>query len=212
MDGAPHLDWQAELAGLGLAVSGVLDAQTHDNLPGHVTHIALLSPAQDFWAVFSASPEYADGAADPMDRWSAREITALATRHGALPLFPFGASPSPFFSWAQRSGSAWPSPVHLLAGAAHGLMISYRGALGLSAPLDNRDAPSPCLACAAPCVTACPIGALTPGGYDVDACRAYLRSEPQAVCHTGCLVRRACPASPTQPEAQRRFHMEAFLG
>ena len=55
--------------------------------------ILLFGPQQpDFWPAFSASPEYTDGATDPLDRWSTRVITALAADLGARALFPFGGA------------------------------------------------------------------------------------------------------------------------
>src|SRR5581483_10550817 len=74
---------------------------------------------------------------------------------------------------------------------------------------------SPCGACAArPCLTACPVGAFSPGGYDVPRCAAHLRSgEGRACMEGGCLARRACPIGVAfaPGEEQARFHMQAFL-
>ncbi|NBR88334.1 MAG: hypothetical protein EBS68_00235 [Rhodobacteraceae bacterium] len=69
-----------------------------------------------------------------------------------------------------------------------------------------------CPTCAQPCTTACPIGALTPAGYDVPRCRAYIATPEGAPCLTqGCAVRRACPVSAGRrlPE-QSAWHMEQF--
>ncbi|MEM6277152.1 MAG: ferredoxin [Pseudomonadota bacterium] len=174
--------------------------------------IALISPGDDFWSVFSASEEYLDGQPDPMDRWSMHVIGDLAEALCAHAYFPFGPEQAPFFTWAQRSGQAWLSPVNLLVGAAMGLNVSYRGALGFDHPIDFDPTPQICAPCAAPCTTACPAGALTPGGYDVPACKAYLAAHPTGPCRTkGCAVRRACPASTPQLPAHAQFHIEAFL-
>lgn len=174
--------------------------------------IALISPGDDFWSVFSASDEYMDGLADPMDRWSSRVITGLASELGARAYFPFGPNQAPFFAWAQRSGQAWPSPVNLLVGAAMGLNLSYRGALGFDHILEFDPTPRICTPCAAPCTRACPAGALTRNGYDVPACKAYLAAHAESPCRThGCAVRRACPASTPQLPAHAQFHIDAFL-
>lgn len=174
--------------------------------------IVLISPGDDFWPIFSQSDEYADGAPDPMDRWSARVLGDLARDLDARPYFPFGSDQAPFFSWAQRSGQAWTSPVNLLVGAAMGLNLSYRGALGFDYLLEFDAAHTVCTSCDAPCLTACPAGALNRAGYDVPACKAYLATYPASACRTkGCAVRRACPASTPQLAAHARFHMEVFL-
>ncbi|MEL6690754.1 MAG: ferredoxin [Pseudomonadota bacterium] len=173
----------------------------------------LLSPASSFWGIFTDSPEYCDGEAHPMDRWSARVITEIAANVDAEPVFPFGDPPAPFFTWAQESGRAWPSPVHLLVGADMGLNVSYRGGLKFQARLERMEAARPCDTCAQPCLSACPVGALTAEGYDVPTCKAYLQSTPDAPClEHGCAVRRACPVSQLQAPAHAQFHMEAFLG
>ena len=93
----------------------------------------LLGPAGPaFWQAFRGSAERADGGPDPLDRWSARVIGGLADALGAVALFPFGGPPwRPFTAWARASGEAWVSPVGLLVHARAGLLVSYRGALGL---------------------------------------------------------------------------------
>ena len=74
----------------------------------------------------------------------------------------------------------------------------------------------PCLTCAdQPCLTTCPVGAFTPGGYDVDACAGHVRSGVAPLClDDGCAARRACPVGVADrygPD-QMRFHMLAFVG
>lgn len=179
-------------------------------------HIALIGPREPgFWTHFTASPEWADGTPDPMDRWSTRVLTAIAAEFGARARFPFAPDDAPFLSWAMNSDAAWQSPVGMLVQADAGLMVSYRGALEFDAPLPRARHANPCTSCAQPCTTACPIGALSQKGYDVPACKAWIASDEGADCRTnGCLVRRACPVSQTyarQP-AQSAYHMERFLG
>jgi hypothetical protein len=167
--------------------------------------------------VFSTSPEFSDGAPDPLDRWSARVIGPLAQRFGGQALFPSDGPPyPPFIRWATRTGQCWPSPVGLLVQEQAGLFISYRGALALPGRLELPTPPeSPCGDCARPCETACPVGALgVDQSYDVPRCRAHVLSSAGADCRSGCLVRRACPVSQRLgrlPE-QSAFHMGAFLG
>ena len=177
----------------------------------------MLGPAEPgFWPHVRAAPEFADGAPDPLDRWSARVIGDCARRIGATALFPFGGPPyRPFIAWARRTGRAWPSPVGLLVHDRAGLMVSYRGALALRDRLDLPAPPAwPCATCAGrPCLGACPVAALDDRGYDLAACHGYLDTRDGRSCLTGgCLVRRACPVSRDHgrlPE-QSAFHMKAF--
>ena len=186
-----------------------------DGLPPGIRTLLLLGPAEPgFWAHLTAQPEW-DGQPDPVDRWSRRVIGRLACDLGAKALFPFGGPPwHPFYRWALRTGQVWDSPVRLLVHARQGLMVSFRGALALKQALDlPPPAQRPCDSCAAPCLTACPAGALTGAGYDIPACHSFLNQPEGQDCMTGgCLVRRACPVSQTYarlPE-QSAYHMGQF--
>ncbi len=174
----------------------------------------MLGPQEPgFWAHLKAQPEW-DGS-DPVDRWSRRVIGRIACDLGAKALFPFGGPPyHPFYQWALRTGRVWDSPVRLLVHAGQGLMVSFRGALALKEVVDvSPPVAQPCEACAAPCLTACPVGALTGAGYDLALCHTHLdRPEGTDCLSGGCLVRRACPVSQSYarlPE-QSAYHMGQF--
>ncbi|MXU66419.1 ferredoxin [Rhodobacteraceae bacterium KN286] len=186
-----------------------------DPVPDGTRSILLLGPGPDFWDVLTGSPEYRDGMADPVDRWSRRTVTGLAQRHGGTPLFPFGGPPwLPFIRWAQDSGRTHLSPVGLLVHAETGLFVSFRGAVALpGAGPDLPPLPRPCDRCATqPCRTACPVGALGGGTYDLPRCHAFLDTPDGTPCLSrGCAVRRACPVGAgLRPEAQSAHHMAAF--
>lgn len=188
-----------------------------DDLPEEVGTLVLLGPQEPgFWEVVSAAPEFRDGTPDPLDRWSERVIARLARDLDALPFYPFGEPRRPFVRWALKTGRVWASEVHLMISAGAGLLLSFRGALGLR---DRLELPPrgqrPCDICAGkPCHTACPVGALTPKGYDVATCRAWLATpEGAADCGAyGCAVRRACPSSAGHPRdsALHAHHMRYF--
>ncbi len=186
------------------------------NLPEGVETLLLLAPdGPRFWSEIVASPEYADGRPDPIDRWSRRVIDALAEGLGARAYYPFGATPPhPFFSWALATGQIFSSPVGWLVHPRAGLWLSFRGALGFAQRVDlPPPVTSPCTGCPQPCVTACPVGALTDKGYDLPACHAYLDTPEGAQCMgQGCAVRAACPVSQAhgRDPAQSAYHMRQF--
>jgi epoxyqueuosine reductase len=207
---------RAAAAREALAVCDVVAPEPGEGAPPGARSLALLSPdGPRFWTHFAASPEYAEDAPDPLDRWSRRVVGALAAEVGGAALFPFDGPPwPPFPLWARRSGRAWPSPLGMLVHAERGLWISFRGAVALAEPAPPaKPAPPPCPACAAPCRIACPVGAFTRAGYDAAACRAHLERPEGAPCReSGCLARRACPvgADRAPGAAQAAFHLRAF--
>lgn len=201
----------------GLNIAGAFQCDADDGLP--VTTLCMLSPAPSFWEHFSASPEFEDGTVDPIDRWSERVIDAIALELDAVAFYPFSGPPYfPFQRWAQKTKRSWQSEVGLLVHDTSGLMISFRGALGFHHPLDipSTTCGNPCDKCVGkPCRTACPVGALTPKGYNAESCKSHLRSDAGNDCMTsGCIVRRACPWSSGAKRVaeQSAMHMQAFRG
>ncbi len=171
------------------------------------------------WPVFSRSPEFADGAPHPLDRWTGRVLRAVAQEAGAMALFPFGGPPwLPFQRWAIRGGSVARSPLGILIHPEYGLWHAYRGAITLDQrlPLPEADPrPRPCDSCPdRPCLSACPVVAFKPEGYDAAGCRGHVGGLAGARCREGgCLARLACPVGRDHayPPAQMAFHMQAFL-
>ncbi len=204
---------------VGLTGLGTIRTEAAHKAPEGVEALVLLALSREGWAMFTASPEYGDGAVDPLDRWSMRVVGELATALGAVPLFPFGGPPyQPFLRWAAASGRIWPSALGMSMHEEHGVWMSFRGALGFAA-LDGVPQPGgaarPCDACASkPCLKACPVDAFGGERYDVDACAAHVGAPEGAACRLrGCLARRACWVGQDwvpQPE-RAAFHMGAFL-
>ncbi len=197
-----------------LQVLGGFACEGEFDLPKDTRTLVLIGPAEPgYWAHVQAQPEW--GGPDPIDRWSRRVIGRIACDLGAKALFPFGGPPwQPFYTWALRSGTVWESPVRLLVHEEQGLMVSFRGALALKEAVALPGAMvRPCDSCAKPCLTACPVGALTSAGYDVPRCHSYLDSAPGQDCMgQGCAVRRACPLSQTYARMAEHsaYHMRQF--
>lgn len=168
-----------------------------------------------WWSGLKANPEWQDGQPDPVDRWSRRTLTAIATLVGGTALFPSDGPPyPPFLHWARATGQMWQSPVGMLVHAQAGLWVSFRGALALPFALPLPAATNPCNTChAQPCRTACPVNALGAGVYDTHACHGFLDSPAGRDCLSrGCAARRACPAgeSHARLDDQSAYHMRQF--
>ena len=177
------------LARHGLAPVGAFDAEDGDGVPEGMATLVLVGAHGDgLWHAFTASPEFADGQPDPLDRWSRRVLEAVAAETGGRAVFPFDGPPwLPFQRWALRGEGAHPSPVGMQVSPSRGLWLSYRGALGFAEALDlpGGARPSPCPSCAATCLTACPVDALAGGAYDVERCAAHVASEAGCACREG---------------------------
>jgi epoxyqueuosine reductase len=201
-------------------LGGFAVAEGEAGFPAGTRTLLMLGPKEPgFWAHLQAQPEWAefekDDTPDPVDRWSRRVIGRIACDLGAKALFPFGGPPyHPFYAWSLRTGRVWDSPVRLLVHSSQGLMVSFRGALALKEVVEVPTAMDrPCDTCPAPCLTACPAGALTAAGYDVPLCHAWLdRPEGEECLTGGCLVRRACPVSQSYARLreQSAYHMGQF--
>jgi ferredoxin len=154
---------------------------------------------------------------DSLDDWTRAVVDRLAERCQASALYPFDKPPLPFLTWGRRAQCGHLSPLGLNIHPVYGLWHAFRAAL-----LFDQDpglptiaaGPSPCDSCIGkPCLTACPVGAFAPDGYDVAACAEHLMAPAGGDCMDGgCLARRACPVGTAYRYApdQMRFHMVAF--
>ena len=202
-----------------LAIFGGFHPDEQDKIPKGTRTLIMLGPREPgFWAYLKSQEEFQQGLPNPLDRWSKRVIDLIGIKSGGEPIYPFGGPPyHPFMTWALKTGRSWHSPVQFLVHETAGLMVSYRGVLAYQdhIPLPEPPGVSPCETCAdKPCMTACPIGVLTPDGYDADGCRTYIGSfEGQDCLGMGCQVRRICPVSQTyqRDPRQSEFHQMAFL-
>lgn len=213
----PEATWQT-LQGIGLVPLTRVRAWPSDALPAgpdgaepvELVLVGVVGSA--FWAAFVASPEYRDGAAHPLDRWSRRWAHWAAERLCASALLPFGGPPHwPFQRWALRDSAFHRSPLGLLIHREHGLWAGFRFALALSRPALGVAAPSgetprglcddpmdPCTRCATQaCLTTCPVEAHGVTGFQAQRCLDHLRAgAPDSQCMSaGCAARRACPVA-----------------
>lgn len=216
----------ALLQPLGLVLLGALPVTDEDQLAdtdgqAPVRRLLLIgNGGSSLWPVFSRSAEFADGRADPLDRWSRRVGNELAAVLGGRAIFPFEGPPfPPFLAWADTAGAAVASRLSLFMHQRFGLWHAYRFALAVP-ELPDRPTPevvfeSPCLSCEdEPCLHACPVDAFSGPSYRSDLCMDYLARDTQSACRQmGCASRRACPVGQafTYLPRQAKFHMDAFV-
>lgn len=230
IDNALIARMQQQAEAFGLVMRGAIAVSAEDNVPalqtGESAATLLLfgNAGSSIWHCFSASREFADGDADPLNRWSERIGNQLAARWGGKALFPFGGPPwQPFLQWAKKSEALESSVLGMLIHPRYGLWHAYRFAVALphrlaqimpdDAAMANKRHHA-CTTCAQkPCLNACPVNAFSGTEYDVEACFNYLDSHQQARCHQqGCQARLACPEGAQfryQP-AHARFHISQF--
>ena len=218
---------ESRLQASGLHLRGLLEITDEDNSSLQLgiaegTWIVLVGNiGSSYWPVFTRSPEYQDGLAHPLDRWSRRIGGCIAGEFGAQVVFPFEGPPYyPFQQWAARAESLKPSIMGLMIHPRYGLWHSYRFGLLMPAVAglpkqQSFEQASPCESCVArACLTTCPVGAFDVKGYDVDVCSGHLKKSPTARCHSeGCLARSSCPVGIEYQYdfEEHRFHLGAFL-
>jgi hypothetical protein len=219
--------FEAKLYAFGLHLRGCVrlsDAEVESlgSIAEPGASVALVgNVGSSYWPVFEQSREYLDGQAHPLDRWSRRLGEKLAGELDAQAIYPFEGPPFyPFQQWAKRAESLQQSMMGLMIHPEYGLWHSYRFGLVMSASQGLVSQvvtakTTPCKSCALrPCLNTCPVGAFGETGYDVNTCAAYLKSTPEAACHTeGCMARSACPVGAwyRYHVEEHSFHLKAFL-
>ncbi|MEP3277892.1 MAG: hypothetical protein ABJN26_17700 [Stappiaceae bacterium] len=191
-----------------------------DAVPGMPTRTVFLvgNAGSVMWPVFCKEWQ-AFESSDPLDHWTEQVMGEIATGFRMGVVYPFKGPPYyPFQNWALRAGGVSKSPLGVLVHPLYGPWFAYRGALlspnriNLSVEATEK---GPCDTCEdKPCLNACPAGAVSlERGYDVPACRAYLKREPASHCQERCNARLACPfGKPFRYTSDHaRFHMEKFL-
>ena len=214
-------DVKAAVNAAGFCFGGAFHSGPDDLPAGEPSgSIVMLAFGAKEWPAFSGAPEFADGKAHPLDRWSYRVVTDLARELGARAYFPFTAPLMPFMRWAQKAEPVAPSEIGMLIHPTYGLWRAWRGALAFAEKIelpDKVDRARPCDSCSdKPCLAACPVSAMKGGGvYDVPVCGGHLRRSEGADCMArGCLARRACPVGVKHQYSrdQAAFHMTSFRG
>ena len=174
---------------------------------------------------FRAAPEATDGRPHPLDRFTRSAVDAAAEEAlgGAAGAgiayrlyFPFTDSvPAlPFQRLGRAAGLGAPGPLGLQIHPGFGPWWAYRALIAIAgASIEPAGAPvgDGCAGCPAPCVAACPAGAVRLTGFSVVDCHARRLTAP--ACHLSCDARVRCVRGVEHryTEEQLAFHMAASM-
>jgi hypothetical protein len=177
--------------------------------------------ATPMWQAFKSSGFDEDGAANPLDRWTKQSIAPIAKEQGATALYPFldGYDQHwPFQQWASAATGFKQSPLGLLIDPEFGLWHAFRTVLVFDEQFDIPELAvnqHPCDTCVEkPCLTTCPVAAISAGQFDANICIDHVLSERDKTCgRTGCIARNSCPVGQEHAydSEQQVFHMRAFV-
>lgn len=209
----PH--WRGVLARLareGLGVAGVAEARSLESwLPGCRAAVVVGSGGAALWRALRAEPERWQQEPHPLDRF-VREAVGRAdpAPRGRWVFADFHQDPPLSIQpLALAAGLGWPSRLGLVLHPTYGPWMGLRAvcltrdALAPTGPLPGE---GPCESCPAPCIPACPGGALSAGGMHWRRCVAHRQSSSD--CLERCHSRAACPegAAHRYDPAEERYH------
>jgi epoxyqueuosine reductase len=184
-------------------------------LPGGRTGVVIGDGGPGFFERFS---RHADPSPpDPLDAYTRGVVGAAFSRAiadpGAFALrFPFAreSPPLPIQRLGAAAGLPPPGPLGLQIHPRFGPWWAYRAfAVVLFEAPDDPALESPCTGCPAPCVPACPGGAVGLAGFAVPRCVSHRLADE--ACRHSCAARLRCPvgADARYPGDQLRYHMQA---
>lgn len=214
----------------GLNLCGVADgAPWQEVLPGCRSVLVFASGGTALWSAMltdlKAHPRHLADEANPLDAFVQRGLQAVDPHPPASRRWVRCAADADimvdFRSLAVAAGLGWPSRLGLLIHPSHGLWLGLRAACFTTdsiPPTGPRAGSGPCEGCPAPCVSACPAGAVSDGplgpagAWDVQRCAHFHQSSSQ--CERTCHSRVACPegAPHRYSDAQRAYHYHRASG
>jgi hypothetical protein len=195
-----------------LEAAGSAGRALAEALPAALTGLIVGDGGGDFFARFAAA---AVAGPDPLDRYTVDVVSAVLAglpelAGGYAVRYPFQGLPMQ--ALGQAAGLPPPGPLGIQIHPRFGPWWAYRAVVALAQSLPALPPlASPCVGCPAPCVGACPAGAVAAGGFAVGSCaRHRLGHVP---CQHDCAARRACVVAPeaAYPAHQLAFHMDASL-
>lgn len=138
------------------------------------------------------------GSCGPLDDFCRAELVMLLDGqvHRVLHPQPASEPPLPLLTLLAAAGWLRPGPFMNTLHARYGSWWAVRAVIALDAEADASLpalGATPCTDCPAPCVSACPAGAVGSAGWDAHRCLAQ-RTAPDSACAARCPARESCPA------------------
>jgi epoxyqueuosine reductase len=212
---------RAQLEPLGLNLSGIASGDGWDHvLPGCRSVWVVASGGPTLWRGFEdhlrKTPTFLAENHHPFDRFVAELLPPAPSGSRWVRCAADETELVDFRRLAASAGLGWLSRTGLLLHPKVGLWIGLRAALFSreSWPLDDPQVEaSPCGTCPAPCVSACPGGAMSatsvagePSSWDWRRCATWRDESPD--CRVTCATRNACPvgANARYPVLAQHYH------
>lgn len=224
-------EFATHLSTAGLNAIGALSPEEYDaRVPAAWQTAQLYSDARQWLVVgsggtalfdaYEASALASGGSPDPLDRFVRARVNGACREAQGARVFHYddvrGGAFADFVALGRACGLGAQGALGLAMHPGFGPWWSIRVLIGVPFEFDvARPAAfeSPCLGCAAPCITACRGAAVhgPSGPFDASACAATRAREP--ACAERCDARRACPAGAdaAYSAAAEAHHMRAAL-
>ncbi|MBF0280737.1 MAG: hypothetical protein HQM13_23295 [SAR324 cluster bacterium] len=215
----------AQFMQIGLNVVGVASGQSWQKfLPGCQSVIVWGSGGTLLWEEFLKDlkqfPQRFSQNSHPLDNYVLRALTRIDPNPPASRRWIRCAADETEFldfrTLGYQAGLGWESKLGLLLNSDYGPWLGLRLAcftmdsIEPTGPLRDIE---PCAGCRAPCVEACPAGAVSKNSrWDVALCASF--HQKSTLCDQTCLAREACPeGQPHQySNLQRHYHYNRESG
>jgi hypothetical protein len=193
---------------------------TADLAPWSRSILVLASGGPALWAdmleAMHLDPRRLTDEAHPLDAHVTR-LTDAAPMGGIRHQWFLATATAPvqldFRTLAVLAGIGSPSRLGLVIDPELGPWMGLRAACFVDVLLPaSSPAPDVCDGCSAPCMGACPAGALSSGQWDVTTCASYHRDSTD--CAQTCHSRMACPVgvSHRYSDLERVYHYDRAAG
>jgi len=159
-------------------------------------------------------PKPVDEHQHPFDRFAVERVKSFDP--GAEIIYPSSQVVAPLQQLARALNISRPSKLGLDIHPVYGPWFAFRAAFLTDAEIPeviHQPFASPCESCSAkPCISACPVEAVSDGKFHLSTCADHRLAEGSP-CLERCFSRQACPVGSAHrySDEQQRYHMTRIL-